>query len=342
MNIINIDYIVLFHRGGIGDSVHDLGIIDALIRNGAKKIVYISLEKNKWILTNFNIDIIFIEAKTASLIINFLTLIRIFLSRHILICSAGTNIHKIKKWVDFIGYKNLYGITESKGLISNSNNYFLSVSHAHRIEANSQLLSLIGLIDFNSTPIINLDRIRSKIDTKKLSFFNGNNYFVLHNGSDINSNAKKINSDNFINIALFLTQNLKIKVLVLGGKNEINLNQKISYSSNPNIINLIGKTNILETIYLVSNSSCVIGPDSMLGHIAAACSVPTVSFFGPTDPRIVRPLSNAAEVISKNLHCSPCYSTPRFNACPHDNICMNNFNLDELSMVINKIQNQEL
>jgi heptosyltransferase-2 len=46
---------------------------------------------------------------------------------------------------------------------------------------------------------------------------------------------------------------------------------------------------------------------SGLIHIAAACKVPTVGIYGPTNPTWDRPWKTEAIVVSRRLPCSPCF-----------------------------------
>ena len=50
-------------------------------------------------------------------------------------------------------------------------------------------------------------------------------------------------------------------------------------------LNLTGKTGLGEVIGLVGNALLVVANDSGPAHLAAACGVPVVVLFGPTDPR---------------------------------------------------------
>lgn len=56
------------------------------------------------------------------------------------------------------------------------------------------------------------------------------------------------------------------------------------------IRNLCGKTeNLSELLPIFAECALYIGVDNGLGHLAAACSVPTLSIFGATDPAKFRP-----------------------------------------------------
>lgn len=61
---------------------------------------------------------------------------------------------------------------------------------------------------------------------------------------------------------------------------------------------------------LVSNSDFVVSNDSGLLHIAAAFDKPTLSIFGPTDPKM-RCVYPKSKYITLNLACMPCW----YNRC---------------------------
>lgn len=64
---------------------------------------------------------------------------------------------------------------------------------------------------------------------------------------------------------------------------------------------------------LISSCDVMLCNDTGAMHIAAAIGIPTLTIFGPTDPKLLAPLNphgkNIHRIISKNLECSPCYNT---------------------------------
>jgi len=79
------------------------------------------------------------------------------------------------------------------------------------------------------------------------------------------------------------------------------------------VISFCGKHTLRESIALISQCRAVIAADSGLGHIAADLDIPTISLFGAGDPEKTCPLGNLTQVVTANVHCSPC----------EDNICGN-------------------
>ena len=60
------------------------------------------------------------------------------------------------------------------------------------------------------------------------------------------------------------------------------LNRLASRMSAP--LNLAGQLTLNETACVLARATAYVGPDTALTHMAAALGVPTVTFFGPTDP----------------------------------------------------------
>ncbi|MFH0918593.1 MAG: lipopolysaccharide heptosyltransferase II, partial [Candidatus Omnitrophota bacterium] len=101
-----------------------------------------------------------------------------------------------------------------------------------------------------------------------------------------------------------------IRVIITGTEEDQGLaNMLINSLKNTKIINACGKTNINELAVLIKKCQVFISADSSPLHIASAVGTPFIGLFGPTDARRHLPPGKNYMVISKNLHCSPCYKT---------------------------------
>jgi lipopolysaccharide heptosyltransferase II len=112
----------------------------------------------------------------------------------------------------------------------------------------------------------------------------------------------------------------KRKVVLLGDRSKVipalRLSEKIGSSE---LINLVGKTSLLELVAVLKAAAVGVGPDSGPGHLAAAVGTPYVSLFGPTSPSRTAPYGSEHLVIQSEVACAPCYK----KECPGlDRLCM--------------------
>jgi heptosyltransferase-2 len=66
----------------------------------------------------------------------------------------------------------------------------------------------------------------------------------------------------------------------------------------------------------VSVCDTVVGNDTGTMHLAAACGIPTVTLFGPTDPEKWKPIGSAP-IFLQHLPCRPCYYLGSMPPCSH-------------------------
>jgi heptosyltransferase-3 len=78
-------------------------------------------------------------------------------------------------------------------------------------------------------------------------------------------------------------------VVLLGDASEADRCATIGKSLPLPVINLAGKTSLLQTAAVLTQAQLLVGNDSGIGHIAAAVNTPTVTVFGPGDPARYHP-----------------------------------------------------
>ncbi len=117
------------------------------------------------------------------------------------------------------------------------------------------------------------------------------------------------------------------KVVLTGSHAEQRLTEALP-ASLP-IINLVGRTSILQLGALLERCDVCLTCDSGPMHIAAAVGTPTVALFGPTDPVRHRPYGVGHTVVEKSVSCRPCYKrTCHRRDTPH--LCMQKIGTDEV------------
>ena len=76
----------------------------------------------------------------------------------------------------------------------------------------------------------------------------------------------------------------------------------------PGGINLVDAVNWEEYLIILKNARCLIGVDSLAGHLAAAMQLPSVLIYsGMTDIHEWCPLSDCCTVLTHPMPCAPCY-----------------------------------
>lgn len=90
------------------------------------------------------------------------------------------------------------------------------------------------------------------------------------------------------------------------------------------IENLCGVTPLDESLRILASSRFFWGIDSALLHFARMLSVPSESFWGPTDPATrLEPINNYSERIHyKRIICSPCIQVAEDPPCRGRNLCI--------------------
>lgn len=99
-------------------------------------------------------------------------------------------------------------------------------------------------------------------------------------------------------------------IVLLGDATETHLNTAINSKDFPNVISLIGKTNLNEVMEIIYHSHYYIGLDSGLMHIAIALNKPTFTIWGASNPKLYGYdwMGAKHKIVSLNLSCAPCSS----------------------------------
>lgn len=83
-----------------------------------------------------------------------------------------------------------------------------------------------------------------------------------------------------------------VQVVLTGSGSEVDRSQVDavkSVGSEPDLVDVSGRLNLAQVGTLLRRAALYIGPDTSITHLAAACGVPVITMFGPTNPMVWGP-----------------------------------------------------
>ena len=116
---------------------------------------------------------------------------------------------------------------------------------------------------------------------------------------------KMLSYEKIVEILEKLNKGLDVKIIILGGPLEIEINRKIKDLLSFPIIDS-GYSKLKNFSALVNRCNLVISADTLPLHIAIALKKPVVALFGPTCHQEIE-LYGRGEKIVSTIKCSPCY-----------------------------------
>src|SRR5262245_51278163 len=129
--------------------------------------------------------------------------------------------------------------------------------------------------------------------------------------------SKRWPATSFGRLAALLEQN-ELHPLLLGPSESEEMAAVIAEAAGGPVPSLVGRDRPALLPRLLARLSCLVSGDTGIAHLAASLRVPTVTLFGPTDPRRTAPRAKTARVLCENVPCAPCFLTE----CPIDHMCM--------------------
>ncbi|MDD5217736.1 MAG: lipopolysaccharide heptosyltransferase II, partial [Candidatus Omnitrophica bacterium] len=113
-----------------------------------------------------------------------------------------------------------------------------------------------------------------------------------------------------------LIQQWKCSVILIGSETDRPMAQQLSKTNTEKVVDLVGKTSLLDLVSVVKRLSVLVTGDTAPLHIAAAVKTPVVTLFGPTEPKRHVPPGENVTVLSRHIGCQPCYQ----GECPEKDV----------------------
>ncbi len=144
-------------------------------------------------------------------------------------------------------------------------------------------------------------------------------YFVFAPGAEYGP-AKRWPISHFASLA----RSLRLPIVLLGSGKDSGICEEILHQTRAEtaqsiasglVLNLAGKTSLIEAFSIIAGAKAVVSNDSGLMHVAAALGVRQVALFGSSSPLHTPPRNTLAEVIwlksdpnyQPALNCAPCF-----------------------------------
>lgn len=127
------------------------------------------------------------------------------------------------------------------------------------------------------------------------------NYNILIPGARWQS--KRWQTDKFAELARLL-ENKSILIGTKADSKDASIIKDLAFDK---VIDMTGRTDLIDLIYLISNARIVFTNDTGPMHIASALDKPLVAVFGPTNPVRTGPFGKNHKIIQAKIDCSPCY-----------------------------------
>jgi lipopolysaccharide heptosyltransferase II len=154
--------------------------------------------------------------------------------------------------------------------------------------------------------------------------------------------TKRWSLDGYREIVRRLVQDLHMQVLLIGGKEDFELNESLLAPLDvppDSVLNLAGQTQFGQTAAYLESSALFIGNDSSPMHLAAAVGTPVIAIFGPTSPQEYGPypLDDPKHIaLWRHPTGQPCFFLGKMQACEHCT-CMSSVTVDDVWSAIQRL-----
>jgi heptosyltransferase II len=340
--------IVIF--GGIGNAVISLETICYLKKKNVTPFIFVLSKVNYSIYRSLLPDANMILFEKKDSLKSYLDIFRIIKSKKL---DAVLFNHATESRAFFL-LAFLLRIKKRAGLIRNQNifaKYLLNEKHTLDLYLNVHLQELKLIEDLFKVKIENdkysdsllSNNIIKQDQLNELEIFE--NYIIIApGGSKENTSGrgmvtKKWPLEYYTELIEELLKNDKSIVLIFGpdDKHEYKYFRNLEKIENVKIVFMAPIDIVIE---IIRKTSCFIGNDSGLFHIADLFNKPHYVFFGPSNYRNYGPISESGILFRNNLKCSPCdYMNKK---CPYNVECLIDLTPSEIiPQIISAVHNNK-
>ncbi len=198
----------------------------------------------------------------------------------------------------------------------------------HQLNYYLDLLQPLGVTvsDKKLVLVVTSDEERAAWDRLKQYHIQRSDLIIGINPGSTYGTAKRWAPERFAELAERLMTEQGAKVLIFGGREEVELVQEICDRMKQKPIQFTGQTSIRQLMALIKQCRLFITNDTGPMHIANALGIPVAAIFGSTNPKTTSPSQPSYRLVRKGVSCSPCL----LRTCPIDHRCMDWITVDEV------------
>jgi len=193
-----------------------------------------------------------------------------------------------------------YGLSDSREFapLFYTHRVPVDLNKHHVLEMYMDMLKFAGIEDKQVEFILPMDSDAEKYVAEMLesSDVEPGQYAVLIPGSA--HEDKCWPAEKFARIAEKINNELGLKIVATGTASEAAIIEKIQSNTKVPILNLAGKTNLRQLIYVLKDAYVVVSNDTGPGHIAAIMGRPIVMIFGWSNPQRVSAYGRSDTIVA--------------------------------------------
>ncbi len=153
---------------------------------------------------------------------------------------------------------------------------------------------------------------------------------IIIPGGSLNWPQKRWPLINFIELINILNEKYSAEIIIAGSKDERTLVDEIKHLSEIDLLDICGKTSPAKLSEIIKKSQLMISNDTGPLHLSAACNVPSIGIYGPTNEKKWSSPGPNFRVAKFDIDCRPCYYMSSMKNCAHIS-CLKKINAQEIA-----------
>ncbi|GEM_PF-2633037 len=212
----------------------------------------------------------------------------------------------------------------------------LPKSVVHRLEHNARLGDLMGVEARGILPKVDLTEAERVTQSDFLQSYGlvPQGYISFIVGSI--APTRRWFPENFARVAQFIVNELHLKVVILGGPDDVAIAKEVealAFLGDESLLNLAGQTSLRETMRFFASAKAVVSNDTGPMHVASAMGVLVVTWFGAANELEIKPPSPLTIVLNAHVNCAPCVK----ETCPVKTLaCLHQITPQMVQQTLNK------